>query len=178
MASDQQGVIFDLDQTLVDSATLETLRKARRWREVYGRLGDIVPYEGILPLIHRLRSAGIRVGIVTSSPHSYCSKVMSACQFEVDACVCYHDTKLKKPHPEPMLLALEKLGSAAKMSVAVGDSPNDIAAANGAGIYSVAAAWGCINAKLLHAAKPDILVTCVIELDQLLTKRFGLPVGP
>lgn len=175
MSSRGSAVVFDLDQTLVESRSLEELRRARRWSQIYARIRELSAYDGVATLLERLRSHGVKVGIVTSSPSSYCSRLVDHCGFTVDAVVCYHDTKRHKPDSEPMLLALEKLGNIEPAAaVAVGDAPADIASARSAGVYSVAACWGCLDEKSLLQGRPDAIVRSLGELEGLLWTRFKL----
>jgi HAD superfamily hydrolase (TIGR01509 family) len=51
--------------------------------------------------------------------------------------VTYEDTLAPKPDPEPMLLALSRLGCMAGETVSIGDSPTDAQAARAAGIDHV-----------------------------------------
>ena len=51
--------------------------------------------------------------------------------------VAYSDTKEHKPHPEPLLLAAQKLGVEPSECVYVGDSKTDIHAAKAAGMKSI-----------------------------------------
>jgi HAD superfamily hydrolase (TIGR01549 family) len=176
MGSKRRGVIFDLDQTLVDSSTLDALRKARRWPDVYGRIRELATYDGIAAIMTRLQASDIATAIVTSSPRPYCSKVLSSCELQVDVCICYHDTKLRKPHPAPMLLALEKLDVLPENAVAIGDSGDDIRSAKAAGVFAIAAGWGSGDVDSLKAAAPDAFVTSVNELDSFLVRHFRLDV--
>jgi len=45
-----KAVIFDLDQTLVDSKHLKKLRDSRQWSEVFKNIDSIKPY----PLIDEI----------------------------------------------------------------------------------------------------------------------------
>ncbi len=47
-----------------------------------------------------------------------------------------------KPHPEPVLLALDRLGTKANDAVFVGDSRHDIECGQAAGVATAAALWG------------------------------------
>jgi HAD superfamily hydrolase (TIGR01662 family) len=176
MAGDR-AVIFDLDQTLVDSTAAEPLRRARNWRGVYAAVQNLRCYQGIPELLEQLRAVGIRIAVVTSSPQTYCSKVIKACGVQVDACVCYHDTARHKPHPDPLLLALKRLGGIDRRdAVAVGDVAADIDAARATGIYSVGAVWGCTDVTKLKAARPNHLASDVAELRAAIYDRFDLNV--
>lgn len=56
--------------------------------------------------------------------------------------VAYHDAKPIKPHPTPMLKAIEMMGCEAKSAISFGDRVIDIQSSNAAGIESVACLWG------------------------------------
>ena len=56
--------------------------------------------------------------------------------------VAYHDAKPIKPHPAPMLKALEIMCCDAKSAISFGDRVIDIQSSNAAGIESVACFWG------------------------------------
>ncbi|SRR6266496_3123111 len=170
-----RAVILDLDQTLLDSSALEPSRKARNWPAVYAGIGKLQCYDGIAELLTHLRGAGLCLGIVTSAPRPYCSKVIKACGLEVDASVCYHDTKRHKPYPDPLVLALQRLGDIEPINaVAVGDAVADILAARAAGIHSIAASWGCVGLAALKGAQPDRLVTDVSQLRAAIGDYFHI----
>ena len=64
-----------------------------------------------------------------------------------------------KPDPEPVLLAIERLGGTPDEAVYVGDSPFDIGAAKAAGVFAVAVGWGGIHPdERLLAEEPDAFV--------------------
>jgi phosphoglycolate phosphatase len=53
-------------------------------------------------------------------------------------------TENRKPHPDPVLLALKELGVAPGRAVYVGDAPQDIASGRAAGVITIAVRWGYI----------------------------------
>jgi pyrophosphatase PpaX len=59
-----------------------------------------------------------------------------------DVVVTCDDTVTHKPDPEPIQLALERLGARPADAAYVGDSPFDVAAARAAGVFAVAVSWG------------------------------------
>ena len=61
-----------------------------------------------------------------------------------------------KPHPEPVLAALERLEVSARQAVMVGDTPDDVAAGRGAGTITVGVATGPYDASALRDA--DLVV--------------------
>jgi phosphoglycolate phosphatase-like HAD superfamily hydrolase len=76
------------------------------------------------------------------------------------------ETEQHKPHPAPLLLALERLGASPEDAAYVGDSPFDMQAAKAAGLYAIGVSWGRIHAaeKLTDA---DVIVDRAEELLDL-----------
>ncbi len=167
-------VIFDLDQTLIDSRAAEDLRRTRRWAEVYRLVPFMPPYGGIEGLLQWLSDAEIPIGIVTSSPSTYCSRVVAHWGWRMDVTVCYHDTARRKPHPDPILLALGRLNAGKEECASVGDEPRDIVASRAAGVFSVGASCGCKDLAALRAANPDAETAVPSDLQHLLKARLGL----
>jgi HAD superfamily hydrolase (TIGR01509 family) len=164
------GVLFDLDQTLIDSRTAEALRKQRNWPRVYSLIPGFVVYDGIAKLLAMLADRNIPLGIVTSSPGSYCGRVIEHHGFQITKTVCYHDTTRKKPHPDPILKGIEMLGLPSDQVWAVGDDPRDVEAAKAAGAHTVAVSWGCADFKALLDANADVLFETVDGLHVFLDK--------
>ena len=170
----RQGVIFDLDQILIDGRLAEAARQARKWGEVYKSIPRLTPYPGIAELLRWLSSRGIGVGIVTSRPARYCELVVQRWGWSVNARVCFGDTPSRKPSPEPIVLCLKRLGVTAADAVLVGADVHDIRAAKSAAVFSVAAQWGTQEKDKVLEACPDAECATVSDLKELLTGRFGL----
>ena len=75
-----------------------------------------------------------------------------------------------KPDPEPVLAALARIGAPAAEALFVGDSPHDVAAANAAGVVSVAATWGACSRQVLLAAGPRHLLDEIGGLPRLVER--------
>jgi HAD superfamily hydrolase (TIGR01662 family) len=156
-----KAIIFDLDQTLVDSRHIEHLRRSRQWSIVYQKIPTILAYDGINEVLSVTRDNGIKLAIVSSSPSSYVQRVVRQFGWSFDFTVCYHDTTQHKPHPAPFIEAVNRLKIAARDCWAIGDNPKDIIAARAAGMYAVAALWGSLDKESLKSAKPDIIFETV-----------------
>ncbi len=157
-------VLFDLDQTLVDSSALHSLRRERNWNEVYRKIPETTPFKGIDTVLRRLTAAGIKVGIVTSSPRPYCNRMIRQHHWHFDPVICFHDTAKHKPNPEPFILALANSGVSACKTITVGDDPNDIVASKDAEIRSAAALWGAQDHSSLAERNPTWLVKSPLDL--------------
>jgi phosphoglycolate phosphatase-like HAD superfamily hydrolase len=73
------------------------------------------------------------------------------------AVVCGGETARRKPDPEPLLLALERLSLPPAETAYVGDSPEDVAMAKAAGAFAVGIPGGFPNREALAASQPDVL---------------------
>ncbi len=164
---DISAIIFDLDQTLVDTKSIEFLRNSRKWKDIYPLIHTLLPYNGINDLLHDLQQNEYKVGLVTSTPRTYCDRILSHFNWNFDATICYHDTIRHKPYPEPYLKILKFLNTPIINAVAIGDDPKDIISANNAGLCSIAALWGCENPDLLKKSNPDYICENVIELRNM-----------
>ncbi|HZM52580.1 MAG TPA: HAD-IA family hydrolase, partial [Vicinamibacteria bacterium] len=82
--------------------------------------------------------------------------------------VCAEDTVRRKPDPEPLLLALQRMRLAPAEAVYVGDSPEDVQMAQTAGVRTVGIPGGFPNREALAAARPDVLEeTLATALDRV-----------
>jgi len=168
------AALFDLDQTIVDTRKLESLRQKRNWRAVYRMIPSSVKvYPFIYDIFGYLKSKEIPVGIVTSSPSSYCYRILTAFGFNVDVVVGYHDSPLKKPHPQPLELALQKIGASKNNSFYAGDGIEDMMSAKRAGIMAIACLWGSsIREKALEEIRPDYIFYDTKSFLKWLKKRY------
>ena len=90
--------------------------------------------------LRRLRSRGVRLGLVTASTRSVVEPNLRRLNMEGVFETAYYadDVVNGKPHPEALLRALDDLGLAAADSVYVGDTTVDLAMAGAAGAPFVA----------------------------------------
>ncbi|MBK1811547.1 HAD family hydrolase [Clostridium sp. YIM B02505] len=166
------GIIFDLDQTLINSSIALDLRRKRDWQNVYRLIPSLVPFEGINEILQKLATKNIPVCIVTSSPSSYCKKILDYYKWTGLKTVCYHDTYKHKPYPDPILKGVELLGVNPSQVISIGDEPNDIIASKCAGVISVAVTWGATDISKVKSQNPDYIFHEVIQLDKFLTEVY------
>lgn len=129
-------------------------------------------YSGMRELLSDLVSSGVRIGVATSKRRSSAELTLrySGLDDVIPVTVAMDDTERHKPHPEPLLLALERLGVDPAGSVYIGDAVVDVQAAHAAGLPAISVSWGAVDADVLAAAQPEYLVS---EMDQLRTLLLG-----
>jgi HAD superfamily hydrolase (TIGR01509 family) len=85
--------------------------------------------------------------------------------------ICNEDAPRRKPHPAPLLIALDELGALPHTSVYIGDAPEDILMAHRAGVRAIGVLGGSPVPERLRAASPDAMIETIRELPALL-KEF------
>lgn len=151
-------VIFDLDQTLVDTSKLESLRNNRSWNEISNRIHESKLYDDIKIILNQISSRNIKIAIVTSSPSSYAKQILEYFDLKYDYLLGYHDVKKRKPDPEPMLNVLDHYNLKSNEVISFGDRDIDIISSNSANIKSIACCWGTSDRKSLEINDPfDII---------------------
>ncbi len=94
-----------------------------------------------------LETDGVLWGIVTNKIARFTEPLVRALGLaERAACIVSGDTTAyAKPHPAPLLHALDQAGRSAGESIYVGDDLRDVQAGQAAGIRTVAAAYGYLG---------------------------------
>jgi pyrophosphatase PpaX len=122
---------------------------------------DLQAFPGVEDLLAELTGQGRKLGIVTSKRRRTVDLAFAVLPIErfFDVVVTSGDTQRHKPHPDPLLLALEQLGARADDAAFVGDSPFDVRAGKAAGVFTVAVSWGGLhNEDRLVEAGADVVV--------------------
>ncbi len=132
---------------------------------------ELEAFDGVDDLLETLASEGRKLGIVTSKRRKTVDLAFDVLDIGryFAAVVTVDQTARHKPHPEPVLVALERLRSAPAEAAFVGDSPFDVAAGNAAGVFSVGVTWGKLHSEeRLRAAGAHVIVHSPRELlDEL-----------
>jgi pyrophosphatase PpaX len=139
------------------------------WRAHYARQAP-----KLLPGVRRVLASLARrhaLGLVTSGDRDRVHRQLRDFRLweHFAARVCSGDTRLRKPHPAPLRLALRLMRLNPADSVFVGDSPEDLQMARSAGVRAAIAILGPFpTEKRLRAAKPDLLLESIEELPEAL----------
>lgn len=120
----------------VDAATLARGRDSF-FAHYHAVNGDAaVVFEAVPAALERLRDAGLRLVCVTNKPREFTlpllDRVGLAPWFE--AVVAGDDAPAKKPAPDQLLLACERIGVPPAAALMIGDSGNDYLAGHAAGM--------------------------------------------
>ncbi|MDX1765558.1 MAG: HAD family hydrolase [Candidatus Saccharimonadales bacterium] len=132
-------------------------------------LDIIKPYPGLKELLQSI--SDLKTALVTSRKGSLMVTLERAgIDKSFDVIVAAKDVTKHKPHPEGILLALEKLEVQAKQAVMVGDGIADMQAAKNAGVAAVGITHGFGTKEDLIDAGAVHIVGSLSELRELLEK--------
>jgi HAD superfamily hydrolase (TIGR01549 family) len=112
------------------------------------------------------------LGLVTSGDRDRVSRQLRKFRLTTlfAARVCSGDTLRKKPHPEPLRMALRQMQLPPSACVYVGDAPQDVEMARRAGVRAIGVLGPFPTEKRLRAAQPDFLIASLEELPDTLKK--------
>ena len=147
----------------------------------------VEPCPGIYSVLELLHGAGIPMAIVSSGlGKGYGHDILE--KFDLDkffrASIFPEDIKKSKPHPEPILLALQSLGADVKSGDVVwciGDRHKDIAAAQAADkilpctVVPIAYGLNAAMAIIEKGYKPDHIILSWHDLYMDLRTLMGIP---
>ncbi len=124
--------------------------KRLRLLEIYAEvLGSAtLVYDGIEELLNDLAAANIAWGISTNKPSAYAQPLLQTMNLQPphSSLVCPDDVSQPKPHPEPLLLNCQHLNCRPEEVIYIGDHARDIDAGRAAGMATIAAAYGYLEA--------------------------------
>jgi HAD superfamily hydrolase (TIGR01549 family) len=128
------------------------------WLQHYAQeRNELLP--GVAAALARLHAAGRAQGIVSSGERARVTQEMRDLQVAAyfTEVVCGGDTEERKPHPQPLLVALSRMGLSTAEVAYVGDSPEDVEMARSAGVFAIGIPGAFPNAEALVASRPDLL---------------------
>ena len=102
------------------------------------------PYDDIESTLQFLQDKQIKLACVTNKPSSHTYLILEESDFEkfFDCIICGDEMKFKKPHQFSIDFVRKKLAVTEMETLMVGDSSNDIRAANNAGVSVATVPYG------------------------------------
>jgi phosphoglycolate phosphatase len=109
-------------------------------------------FEAMPAVLQALEADRIPWGIVTNKPEYLTFPLLKNLELDTRAgCIIGGDTlAVAKPHPQPLLLGAERCGVAPSQCLYIGDAERDIVAGRKAGMKTLIAEWGYLNANNEH----------------------------
>ena len=139
---------------------------------------DLKMFDGVLPLIKRLREQGLQTAVATGKSRFGLKQALDnhgiRDLFDITKTA---DQTQSKPHPLMLEEIFDELMVKPDECVMIGDTSHDIHMAQNAGCDSIAVSYGAHTLQEISKAKPSYIARNVTELGHLLNmyskKRVG-----
>lgn len=166
------GKILTEQMALFGSDNIEAL--VDTYRQYNMKMHDemVRGFPHVCEVVQQLAERGVQMAVVTSKQIT--TTMMGLEKYGLtqymQAVVCHGDTAEHKPHPAPVLLAMEKLQANPATALMVGDSTFDIDAAHAAGIAAAGVRWSLKPEEVLLACKPEYMLEDMRDLLALVAE--------
>jgi phosphoglycolate phosphatase len=130
-----------------------------------------VAYPHVPVTLKILKEKGYRLAIATNKPFAFVAPILEGLELDglFELILGGDSLPQKKPDPAPLLHVCESLGVTVEACVMVGDSKNDILAANACGMQSVGVTYGYNYGEDIGIYDPDRVIDDFGELVGLLS---------
>lgn len=130
-------------------------------------------YPGVIDGLKSMKAQGLKLAVVTNKAEAFTLPLLTQTGLIgfFDAVVSGDTCTRKKPHPEPLLYACEKLGYPPENSVFIGDSINDVQAAQAAGMPVLILPYGYNEGNSVQTLKVDAIIDSMTGAAQWLANQ-------
>ena len=131
-----------------------------------------VPYDGILPFLRKMKRCGLRMAIVSNKANPMV-QLLRTLYFDdlIPVAVGELDGVPRKPAPDMVRIAMQRLGCTEENTVYIGDSEVDIETAKNAGLPCFSVGWGFRTEESLRSAGAETIYCSPAELQEALISQ-------
>jgi len=149
---------------------VDAYKQAFRAARASGELSEPL-FDGIAPLLDRLRSAGWLLGVATGKSDRGLVHCLNSHQI-ADRFITLQtaDRHPGKPHPAMLEAALDEGFASAEHAVMIGDTAYDMAMAASIGVRAIGVDWGYHERHELITAGAEFVATSPAELGEYLCR--------
>ncbi|MGP4077325.1 pyrophosphatase PpaX [Halobacillus sp. K22] len=153
----------------IDPERVEDMVETYRKHNIEHHQAYVKAYDGVPETIRQLKEAGYRMGIVTTKMKNTVQMGLEITGLDglFETIITLDDVTNAKPHPEPIVKALQALDSKASETLMVGDNTHDIEAGHNAGTHTAGVAWTVKGREVLEQLKPDYMLNHMSELLEI-----------
>ena len=119
-----------------------------------------IAYPHVSVTLKILKGMGYRLAIVTNKPFAFVAPILEGLELSdlFELILGGDSLPQKKPDPAPLVHVCEKLSVSVDECVMIGDSKNDILAANACGMQSVGVTYGYNYGESINVYDPDMII--------------------
>ena len=169
---EREDILPFLGPTLMESFGKVDLAKAEELTAEY-RAWNIAhhdelahEFDGVSETLRLLKAEGMKMAIVSTKRKDMIERGLGLLDVEgvFDVVIGIDDVTNPKPDPEPLVLALEKLGATAEEALMIGDNYHDIEGGKNAGVRTAAVAWSIKGEAFLQTYQPDYMLHHISDM--------------
>ncbi|SDO33392.1 pyrophosphatase PpaX [Psychrobacillus sp. OK028] len=150
----------------IDPSLTETLTASyRKWNlERHDQM--VAPFDGVVETLRQLKKDGYKLAIVSTKRREMIERGLHLmeCETLFDTIVGLEDVTFTKPDPEPVQIALQRIGANKEDALMIGDNFHDIVGGQRAGVDTAAVAWSIKGEAFLATYNPTYMLHHVSEL--------------
>lgn len=154
-----------------DAAPEEAAELYHHKTELFSGMPSVSPMPRAFDVVKRLRKSGLETVLVTGSGQNTLLNRLDEDfpgAFPFERRVTSRDVVHGKPHPEPFLMAMEKVGAIPSTSIAIDNAPIGVTAGAASGAFTIGVVTGPIPENILYEAGADIVYSSMNELSERL----------
>lgn len=169
---DRESVIPFLGPSLeetfdaIDPSLTESLIAGYRSWNIQQHDQMVTPFDGVVETLHKLKEQGYKLAIVSTKRRVMIERGLKLinCELLFDTIIGQDDVKHTKPDPEPLELAMERLGVEKENALMIGDNFHDIVGGQRAGVDTAAVSWSIKGEAFLATFHPTYMIHHISEL--------------
>ena len=129
-------------------------------------LYHVEPYEGIPEALQALKSAGVKIAVLTNKVHPSAINVVEGFfgKGTFDVILGQIDNGPLKPDPQGLFAILDQCGMQKDECLYFGDTRTDMMTAHNAGVTAVGVTWGFRPRSELEEYNADIIIDSPLEI--------------
>ncbi|MBP1044148.1 pyrophosphatase PpaX [Vagococcus sp. BWB3-3] len=125
--------------------------------------------------LRRLKAAGLNLAVVSTKYNAVLLKGLDLLEMTpyFHEVIGGNDYQKVKPDPEPLQVAMSRLGVKPEECLMVGDNWHDIQAGHNAGMESVFVSWSQKTTAEMAPYQPDKIVDSMVDLTEWILSKTG-----
>lgn len=157
--------LHDTFSSIAPDMTDQLIHEYREWNLAHHD-DYVTEFEGVTDTLRKLYDLGLKMAVVSTKKRDMVERGVNLLGITpyFETVIGLDDVTKPKPDPEPLLLALDRLGRIPAESLMIGDNFHDILGGRNAGVRTAAVAWALKGEEYLQTFKPDYMLQHMSDL--------------
>ena len=132
-----------------------------------------ITYPNVKETLLTLQKSGYKMAIVTNKPYDFVQPILEKLELAnfFELYLGGDSLSLKKPNPQPLLHVCKTLNINIENSIMVGDSKNDILAANSCDMQSIGVSYGYNYGEDINNYSPTVVIHTFEDILKILDDK-------